>query len=64
MWSLLVVSGFSATSVHVYSSSEAGHVDLLHSEHTEDNTHTHMQHGFVSASIRNATKRGHTAIVV
>lgn len=50
VWSLLVASGFNATSVHVYSSSEAGHMDLLRSEHTEDNTH--MQHGFVSASIR------------
>lgn len=37
--------------------------DLLHSEHTEDNTH--MQHGFVSAPIRvSMQQKRHTAVIV
>lgn len=47
VWSLLVVSAFNATLFHI--SREALHTDLLHSEHMNDDTH--MQHGFICASV-------------
>lgn len=60
---LLVVSGLDATSVHIYSSSEAGHRTSC-TQNTPRTTHTHMQHGFVSASIRFSMQwKRHTVLV-